>query len=247
MGMGLGGGHDDGLGNVAAADERLAEPRRLGDRVGGGQALFGVAAQVGLLAAQDLGGRRLGPRGVSGVCKVLVHQRLRRRGTVLGIPHQTPGHKVAQGRRPLGRLQDGVHGMGRHLGKGEAELGGQAGALAPFAAADAGASLVVPVARAAHDLADPPHLVDLVSAGEEGLERGNLDGHGADGPDVDGGGILAGAQENLGGAVPARGHVGGVGQLGVRLAGEAKVGQLDGVGGRGRGRCNQGRVSSEGV
>ena len=59
---------------------------------------------------------------------------------------------------------------GAILGNGEAELPREARPLPPFAAADAAARLVIPVAGAPHDLADPPYLVDLVAAREQGLE-----------------------------------------------------------------------------
>lgn len=56
-------------------------------------------------------------------------------------------------------------------------------------------------------LGDEAHLVHVVAAGEEGLAVEELQEDAADGPDVDGGGVVRGVEQELGGAVPPRDHV----------------------------------------
>lgn len=71
-------------------------------------------------------------------------------------------------------------------------------------------------------------LVELVVAREEGGAEDELGEDGADGPDVDGAAVVLGAEEQLGGPVPARDDVGRHVLVGVgEAAGEAKVCELD--------------------
>lgn len=229
--LGLHGGQ---VGALGATDERLAEPRLL---CGGGSSrrVLAATAKVRLLASEDSRGGGLGAHGIDGVEEVFVSKSLRGGRAVLWIPHQTPGNELAQSGGPLWCLEDGIHGMRGHLRERETQLAGESGTLTPIASTNTSARLVVPVARAAHDLAYPPYLVDLVSTGEQRLESGNLNSHGTNGPDVHGSRVLSRSQENLGGSVPSCGNVGGVRKLRVCLSSETKVGDLDGVGGR-RGR-----------
>lgn len=57
-------------------------------------------------------------------------------------------------------------------------------------------------------LEDLEYLVNLRIAGEQGLSRAHLGEDAADRPHVDAGRVLPAAQEDLGGAVPERHHLG---------------------------------------
>lgn len=83
--------------------------------------------------------------------------------------------------------------MSSYLGEREAQLLCQPDTFFPLTTTNSLAVLVDPASRTAHDLADPPDLVNLVSTGEEGLERRNLNSHRTNGPDVDGCRVLTGS------------------------------------------------------
>ena len=81
----------------------------------------------------------------------------------------------------------------------------------------------------AAELGDQLDLVDLVSAGEDGLARQQLGHDAADGPHIHGTVVVDGAEQKLWGAVPQRDDA--VGVRGVELQifgpGEPKVGELE--------------------
>mmetsp|Transcript_39919 Transcript_39919/g.85046 ORF Transcript_39919/g.85046 Transcript_39919/m.85046 type:complete len:383 (-) Transcript_39919:4-1152(-) len=73
-------------------------------------------------------------------------------------------------------------------------------------------------------------LVDVRPAWEEGETGGHLGEDAADGPDVDGGGVAGGAEEEFGGAVPEGDDLVGVGSVReAGEAGEAEVCEFQGV------------------
>lgn len=65
----------------------------------------------------------------------------------------------------------------------------------------------VVVGRGPDDLGDEPHLVHVVSPREERRPVDELHEDAADGPDVDGGGVVGGVEQQLGRPVPPRHHV----------------------------------------
>lgn len=75
-------------------------------------------------------------------------------------------------------------------------------------------------------------LVFVGGAGEEGATGVHLGHDAAGGPDVDGGGVGAGAEEDVGGAVPQGDDFVGEGVDGdAEGAGETKVGKFEVAGG----------------
>ena len=104
-----------------------------------------------------------------------------------GLEMSVPWPACWRGRKKGGRARTRTY-----LRKGETELLGKLSAITPVASAHLAAGTTVPVARTAHDLAHPPNLIDLVASGKQGFQGGDLDGHGAQGPDVDGGRVLTG-------------------------------------------------------
>ena len=83
----------------------------------------------------------------------------------------------------------------------------------------------------AQDLDDLDELVDAALAREERLAEHKLRHDTARGPDVDVGGVVGGAEDELGGAVVARADVGHVGLAGDQDLGGAEVAELEDAGG----------------
>lgn len=133
-----------------------------------------------------------------------------------------------------------------YLGESEPQLLGQTGPVSPFTPTELRTRLAVPVSGATHDLTDSPYLIHFVAAGEQRLERRDLDGHSTNCPHVDWGGVLSGPQKDFRGAIPAGRDVGCVGHFRVGFACKTKVGDLNGVGGRSGGRGNEVGVATEG-
>jgi hypothetical protein len=69
------------------------------------------------------------------------------------------------------------------------------------------AHLVIDQLRKVNYFGDEAHLVHVVSARENRLPVDELHEDASDGPDIDGGGVVGGVEQQLGRAVPARDHV----------------------------------------
>mmetsp|Transcript_12080 Transcript_12080/g.30515 ORF Transcript_12080/g.30515 Transcript_12080/m.30515 type:complete len:653 (-) Transcript_12080:267-2225(-) len=124
--------------------------------------------------------------------KVLVLQRVERRDALAGLVHQ---HALQQVQAQ--RVQHGQR-AGQRL---RAPLGEVV--LEVRELAHVGPRGLVGGAQHAEDVED---LVDLAVAGEERAAADHLRKDAADGPDVNGRGVVLGAQEDLGRAVPQRDH-----------------------------------------
>mmetsp|Transcript_36102 Transcript_36102/g.93777 ORF Transcript_36102/g.93777 Transcript_36102/m.93777 type:complete len:558 (-) Transcript_36102:101-1774(-) len=148
--------------------------------------------------------------------KVLVLQRVERRDALAGLVHQ---HALQQVQAQ--RVQHGQR-AGQRL---RAPLGEVV--LEVRELAHVGPRGLVGGAQHAEDVED---LVDLAVAGEERAAADHLRKDAADGPDVNRRGVVLGAQEDLGRAVPQRDHLVGVRAHGdAEGAREAKVRQLEQV------------------
>lgn len=69
-------------------------------------------------------------------------------------------------------------------------------------------------------------MIDFAGAREQRSERVQLRHYAADGPQIDGGVVVDGVQQDLGGPIPAGGHVVGVRGTRPGFPGQSEVGDL---------------------
>mmetsp|Transcript_6969 Transcript_6969/g.11900 ORF Transcript_6969/g.11900 Transcript_6969/m.11900 type:complete len:480 (+) Transcript_6969:118-1557(+) len=196
-----------------------AAPRCSG---GGGRGRLGLADV--LVVARGLLGHVLGRAGRGRLGPVLVLQGLRGRDALGGVVLQEPVHEVE------------ACGAERGLAAAEGLRGEEVAQLVQRAQLEPellrAGELRVPrpalLVGGAQDLKDLGELFHLPLSRKERLTGDELRKDAPDAPHVDRGGVLAGAQEQLGRPVPQRHHHVGVGADGALvLAGQAEVADGD--------------------